>query len=477
MLDFIRFAWQVHRLTAVARRGRDEILALQEKRWRRLLHHARTQSPFYRRRLDGLDLDRCRITDVPPLTKAELMEHFDEIVTDRRIKLADVTRFMDDPNNLGQAYLGRYSVCHTSGSQGQPAVVVQERTDMWLGVTTQATRGQKIAEGGPLPAIVLDRLIHPARLAVVTQKPGFYPSGATFAYLAAASLPFLRLLRLSVFTPTEETVDQLNHFQPHFITGYTSSLEVLAHEQQAGRLRLEKNTLLGLTNTSEPLPELSREFIEQVFGVHVSDSWSMAECEFLSSGCPVASGAHVNADLAVLEVVDDDYRPVPDGVAGTRVLVTNLVNFVQPMIRYEVGDVVTMSPTPCPCGSPFPHIAAIEGRTKERFWVKVDGTNRELPYYLFLAGLHHCTELAEHQVLQTGVNRFVVRVAPQPGKTISPERVGQFVHGAVAAEGLGDLLDIDVEVVDKIPPEPGSGKMKRAQNLVGPPPELHPMGG
>jgi phenylacetate-CoA ligase len=132
-----------------------------------------------------------------------------------------------------------------------------------------------------------------------------------------------------------------------------------------------------------------------------------------------------------------------------------------------------MSPTPCPCGSPLPLIASVAGRTKERFWVNVAGRNRELPYYLFLAGLHHCTELAEHQVLQTGVNRFLVRVAPQPGRSLSPERVRQVVHRSVQAEGLADLLDIDVEVVDRILPEPGSGKMKRACNLVGSSPELH----
>src|SRR5205823_10944439 len=112
--------------------------------------------------------------------------------------------------------------------------------------------------------------------------------------------------------------------------------------------------LKGLTSAAEPLPPDARARIERAFGVHVSDCYMMAECPPLTTGCPEFPGSHVNADLALLEVVDDEYRPVPDGTPGAKVLVTNLYNLVQPLIRYEVGDVVTVSPSPCPCGSPLP---------------------------------------------------------------------------------------------------------------------------
>jgi hypothetical protein len=63
----------------------------------------------------------------------------------------------------------------------------------------------------------------------------------------------------------------------------------------------------------------------------------------------------------------------------------------------------------------------------------------------------------------------VVRVAPQPGKAVSAEQVGQFVRQSVAAEGLADVLEVGVEVVEEIPRDPRSGKMVRALNLAGPP--------
>jgi phenylacetate-coenzyme A ligase PaaK-like adenylate-forming protein len=468
MGDVFQFLLQSLRLTLLARRGRDEILAVQQARWQEMLRHAAENSPFYRERLRGLDPRQARPVDVLPLTKAEMMAHFDDLVTDRRVRLADLRRFMDDPANLGKLYRGRYALCHTSGSQGQPTVVVQEKADLLLGFTAQAARGQVRRS---IPGTLVEHLVRPARLAVVTQQPGFYPSGALFSYVRAMKLPLFRLLHLSVFNPMADIVARLNEYQPNYLAAYTYALEALAREEEAGRLRLRRGgRLRQLTNLSEPLPEPTREDIERTFGVHISDNYAMAECMALASGCPCGSGSHVNADLALLEVVDDRYQPVPDGTPGTRVLVTNLYNRVQPLIRYEIGDVVTLSPEPCPCGSPFPHVRSVGGRTKERFWIDIDGHVREIPYFVFLAGLHHCAELAEHQVLQTGRNRFAIRAAPQPGKAVSAEEVDRLVRRSLEAEGLARLLQWEVEIVDEIPPDPGSGKVQRARNLIGPPP-------
>jgi len=466
MFSLARFVFRISRLRSLGRRTPEQLRTIQEARWRRLLHYAAKHSPFYRQRLANLNLDLCRPADVPPLTKAEMMANFDGLVTDRRVRRADVEEFMADGRNLGHFYLGRYAVCHTSGSQGQPALIVQEAPDILLSVQAQIARG-RVIPGGPLVWQALRHLVRPSRLAVITQKPGFYPSGAAFTYLAAASLPVIRLLHLSIFLPPAELVARLNEFQPEVITGYATALEELAHEEERGHLHLRQSgRLRGLTSTSEPLPANSRTLIERVFGVHVSNCYLMAECLALTTGCSQTTGAHLNSDLAMLEVVDDAYRPVPAGVPGAKVLLTNLYNRVQPLIRYEVGDVVTMSPSPCPCGSPLPLVQAVGGRTKDRFWLETKGGQREVPYYLFLAALHHCTELAEHQVLQTGPRRFVVRVAPQPGQKVSAERVRRLVSQSVEAEGLARLLDVEVEVVDEIPRDPRTGKVIRARNLV-----------
>ena len=468
MYESLSLLAMIRRLDRRSRAGVARLAAFQQQRFRRLLTHALGHSAFYRRRFHGIDPDHCGLSDLPRTSKSELMANFDDVVTDPRLKRSDLERFTSDPANVGRWYLGRYAVSHTSGSEGQPAKIVQDSWAMLLNFAVQLVRENAEPKG---LLHVLRRLCQPARMAVVTQRFGFYPSGSAFAHLPAAVRRFLRVLPLSVFDPLPETVAQLNAFRPNYLTGYASSLEVMAREEQAGRLRLRSSGCLQqIVNISEPLPISSREWIEDLFGVHVVDHYAMGECLALSSGCPYYSGSHLNVDLAILEVVDESGRPVPDGVPGSKVLITNLYNRVQPFIRYEVGDVVAMSPRRCPCGSPFPLIQSVAGRASDRFWVKVDGHYRELPSSLFLVAVNHYPEVAEHQVVQTGINRFLLRAVPLPGKRLSAGRVRRLVMQSAQAEGLTELVALDVEIVAAIPPDRISGKTKRMVNLAGPSP-------
>jgi phenylacetate-coenzyme A ligase PaaK-like adenylate-forming protein len=436
-----------------------------QARLRALLRHAGEGSPFYRRKFQGINLETCALSDLPTLTKAEMMANLDEVFTDPELRRADLERFMADARNVGAYYKSKYAVCHTSGSQGQPAIIVQDSTAILTTFAAQLARGMKLSRR-TLP--FLQRLFKPARFSIITQKPGFYPSSTFFSYFPAPARPFLKLQRLSVFDPPDRIVAQLNAFQPNFITGYTSALETITRERDAGRLKLNGD-LEQMTNISEPLPEPIAERVEQAFGVHITNIYSMAECMALTCGCPATHGSHLNDELAILEVVDAKGRPVPDGTPGSKVLLTNLYNKTQPIIRYEVDDVVTISRGRCECGSILPLIQSVAGRAKDQFWVEVNGEIRDMPYYVFLLALHNETKLAEHQFLQTGWNRFVLRAAPQQGQTLSAETLRRYVQHSVVAEGLADVLDIDIEIVDRILPEE-SGKVRRAKNLFGSPP-------
>ena len=275
--------------------------------------------------------------------------------------------------------------------------------------------------------------------------------------------------RLSVFDPPEVLVETLNKSRPNFITGYTSSLETITRELLAGRLK-PNDDLEQMTNISEPLPEEFAQRVEKAFGVHITNVYSMAECMALTCGCRTTHGSHLNDELAFLEVVDDDNRPVPHGTPGSKILLTNLYNLAQPFIRYEIDDIVTMSEKPCECGSLLPLVKSVDGRAKDQFWVSVNGKIRELQYYAFLQALHNETNLAEHQFLLVGVNHFVLRAVPVPGTTLSAEKLHQYVQQSLASEGLAGTVRVDVEIVDDILPEE-SGKIRRAKNVFGPPPE------
>ena len=437
---------------------------VRNNRWRRLLHHAVDRSPFYQKKFDGIDIDNCTISDLPILTKAEMMENLDAIFTDRNLHRSEIETFISNPTNLGVFYRGQYVVCHTSGSQGQPALIVQDADAILTTFAAQFARGVEV-ERRFLPHI--QKLIRPARMAIITQKPGFYASSIFFSFLPVAAKRFLKLERLSVFDNPEHLVERLNTFQPTFVTAYASTLELLAREKLAGRLHLSE-CLQQMTNISEPLTEMSARQIEAAFGVHVTNVYSVAECMGLTCGCTATHGSHLNDELAMLEVVDATNRPVPDGTPGSKVLLTNLYNLVQPIIRYEIDDIVSLSPMGCSCGKRLPLIQSVEGRMKDQLWM-VAGAQIHNPFYLFQAAMQHESNLAEHQILQTGFNTFVLRAAPQYGRTISSTQLRSYVQQTFAAEGLGEVINLDIEIVDRIVPEE-SGKIRRARNLFTAPP-------
>jgi len=466
--ELLELATKLHGLVPPKAGDVDRTLELREKRFRELLRHARANSPFYRERLAGIDVETCSLADLPTLTKPQMMANLDDVFTDRTLRRSDIEAFIADQSNLGVYFKGKYALCHTSGSQGQPALVVQDKHAIITSFAAQFARGNKIKRKF-LPHI--GRLVNPARMVIITQRPGFYPSSTFFNYFPRVARPYIKLQRMSVFDPIEEIVQRLNDFQPTFITGYTSSLELLAREQEDGRLKLrEGGKLEQLNSMSEPLPPDVAVRIEAAFGVHVTNSYSMAECMALSCGCPVCRGSHLNRDLAILEVVDANNQPVPNGTPGSKVLLTNLYNFVQPIIRYEIDDIVTMSEHPCACGSLLPLIQSVEGRAKDRLWVQINGKSRDLPIYIFLAALDNETNLAEHQILQDGVNSFVLRAVPLSGKELSAERLRAYIEQSLASEGLGDVIKIEIELVDRILPDK-AGKIRRAKNLIGPPPD------
>jgi phenylacetate-coenzyme A ligase PaaK-like adenylate-forming protein len=116
--------------------------ALRSKRYADLLTYAREHSPYYAKLYAGLP-ENPELSDLPPVTKPQLMANWDEWVTDRAVKLDDVNQFMSSRNNLGKKLNGIYQVYTTSGSTGNPSpwLEIEGRTD---DVTSFEQNGKRI---------------------------------------------------------------------------------------------------------------------------------------------------------------------------------------------------------------------------------------------------------------------------------------------------------------------------------------------
>jgi phenylacetate-coenzyme A ligase PaaK-like adenylate-forming protein len=439
-------------------------LALQQQRLRSLVAWAKAKSPFYAARFQAVNPDRFELAQIPILTKTEMMENFDQFLTDRRLQRVAIERFVSDPHRLGQWYLGRFALSRTSGTEGLQALIVQDRGMMDLLFALQITGSNLFPRS---PAAILNRLVQRARLAVVTIGRGFYPSAAALAYAPTASKCFVQCLWVTHIEPLEDVVEKLNRFQPHILLAYANVLEMLAREALAGRLRLSGvGQLRQVINMSEPLSAGARKLATMAFGLPITNNYATGECMALSTGCPEGHGMHLQADWAVLEVVDRLHRPVEPGQPGEKILLTNLYNTIQPFIRYEIADVVTMSPTPCPCGNPLPLIRKVEGRTDEVVWIRVGDRDRSVHPYVFVDCLDAYPAVGWYQITQVERNRFVLRAVPAPGRQVTSEELHEVMRLGLQHFGLANWIQIDIEIVDNVGPDPKTGKLKRVTSQL-----------
>jgi len=355
-LGVLKIAWEAWHF----RRGDDtSILRRQQDRIEAIVRHARTASPYYRNLYRHLEPQPVKLASLPVVTKRDLMAHFDDWVTDPAISLESLRRdFLADHSLLGARYLGRYHVATTSGTSGDPAIVIHDDASWALAHFVGGHGELRFIARWDLLFRVLRRGLRAAALFVANGH-----NGASAALESARRRnPFLakRVRTFSVLRPLTELVTEINVYQPTVLVGYPSALALLASEQQAGRLKIQP--LLAIT-AGEQLTPAFRAGIESTFGCPVTNRYGSAEFPGLSMEC--AHGLfHVNSDWYLLEPVDEDYRPVAPDVASHTVLITNLANRVQPLIRYDLGDSVKLAATPCACGNRLPGIT-VEGRTSD----------------------------------------------------------------------------------------------------------------
>jgi len=215
----------------------------------------------------------------------------------------------------------------------------------------------------------------------------------------------------SVQQPLAELVAGLNRFNPAMLTGYPSALELLAEEQIAGRLELHPALL---ECGGESLSQDAAARIASAFDAPVRNLYSASECLTMAFSCD-QNWLHVNSDWVILEPVSEDLRPTPPGEPSHTVLLTNLANRIQPLIRYDLGDSVLVRPDRCTCGSPLPAIR-VAGRHDDV--LHLVGTDGHIVNILPLAigtVVEEAAGIHRSQLIQTGPATIRLRLEIRPG--------------------------------------------------------------
>jgi phenylacetate-coenzyme A ligase PaaK-like adenylate-forming protein len=441
-------------LVRAGREGPRGIERRQRARLADLVGHARAGSRFYRQRYQGLPMGPVEARLLPAVTKPELMAAFDDWVTDPGLTRGGVERFVADPARIGEPYLGRYFVGVSSGTTGHPGVFVHDpfavavyralvvRIDLtWL---SPAQWHAFVSKGMRWAAVV---------------GTGAHFAGAGWMESERRRSRWRRQAYrvFSVQQPLERLVPALDAFDPAILTGYSSALVQLADEQDAGRLHV-RPVVVELAGESMGPAERAR--VAAVLGGALHDAYASSECQVIAIDC--AHGwLHVNGDWVILEPVDADLQPTPPGQHSHTVLLTNLANRVQPIIRYDLGDSVLARPDPCPCGSPMPAIRVVGRRDDVLRLARADGRTVDILPLAISAVAEGVPGVHRTQIVQTGPRTIQLRLDPSPQAPL--ERVWQALIAALRdyLDGMG-LSNVAVVRTDETPMRSArSGKFRQ----------------
>ena len=467
-LPSVTFHASLHRaLWRDRRNSRPLIQSHRDRSLKFLLRHARLHVPFQRARLSGVDLQDIRLEDIPPTDKTEMMASFNQTIADGAVTLDEVLRTDSDPHQLRLPIIrGKYIVVKTSGTSGKPSWLVCEMGD-WA--TLLAATYARMARNWLTPRRLACSLFRPLKTATVAAEHAHSMTWQGARSAGRWAGPFGRSRFFSVIDSVDHIVAGLNEFRPDHLHAYPTAAETLARYQLDGRGDIFQPQLISVG--SEPLTRIARETIRQAFpNTRLVDHYGMSECLPLSTECRHGR-KHINADYAILEPRDAQGRPVADGELSDHVLITNLVNRAQPIIRYRVDDSVRINANPCACGSILP-VVEILSRKGSLIHLRNDlGSWQILSPPIAVDTMLHAQGVAQYQIAHVRQNEVEVRFLPVMGA--APEQVArsirdQFSH-VMNRLGCDRTVNVLVKRVDEFQRTGVGNKLQQMISLVEPP--------
>ncbi len=428
-----------------------------------LIAHARKRSALYAEHYASV-APGSALEDYPAISRQTLMGNFDRWSCDPRVSRESVDRFIATNDTIGDRYLGDYLVWTSSGTSGEPGIYVQDRQALSVYQSLLAVRYQQDSRK-PTFQDPWHMAFDTSRMAMIAALEGHF-AGVVFWQWSSKLNPWLsnRTRTFSILQPLPELVAQLNEWQPGFLSSYPSMLAVLANEQRCGRLKLSPRSLWC---GGEHLDCHQRQQMESAFGCPLIEDYGASEAMNMAFGCSHGR-LHVNTDWFILEPVDENLKAVPAGQKSATTLVTNLANRLQPLIRYDIGDSVTLHTDACDCGNPLPTLS-VDGRSDDTLWLPADKDEKipVLPLALNTVIEEHAGEFG-FQINQCGPQELSIRT--QGDSVESRCRAFRKIRGPLTRY-LSSLGTLPITLHhDKRPPERDacSGKL----NQVSKSPEL-----
>lgn len=432
--------------------SREQVLENQTCRLREVVAHAQQNSPYHSQRLGHLDANKLQLSDlpsIPPLTKADVMAHWDQIVTDRPLHLQGVTDHLDQlraGEHQNFYYLGEYYAAATGGTSGQRGIFLWD----WetFVVTANLTYRMEVRQDLRYP------VESPRRTAVICAGSFVHASRLLFPTMLD---PQRDVLVISAGTSIDKMIDELNDYQPDRLVGYASIVEELCAEALDGRLKIRPQRI---STNSEPLLPEARRMAQDAWGINIHNTWGSVEIGLGATEGESFAGGILAEDFLIVELVNAEDLPVADPAQADRVLVTKLYGRAMPLLRYEMTDMLVIDDGPNPDAPGYRRMVDIKGRTDS--WFVYPGQLKIHPM-VFRGVLGQDRQISEYQVQQTGRGTRVLAIAHGEFSSAASEMA---LRRALADAGLEDA-EVSIERVAALPRHPQTNKLKRFVPLPG----------
>jgi len=403
---------------------REKILQIQLQRLRQLLEHAYSNTNYYDRVLkeNGLipPFDNLSLSDfsrLPILTKSIIQEQTTELIA----------------KNYSSADLFKNA---SGGSTGHPTIIYQDHKRRAIrqadAIRHDAWTGWRLGEKSAILWGAERDIFDPIKFKDKIRH--FFTENA---------------INLNAFDLTKakckKFVEALNQARPTLLIGYAGALNRFAQIIKTEQYDIHsfRLNLKGIVSSAETLSYDTRNLIESVFKIKVFDRYGSREVGLIASECKVHNGMHINAEHVVVEIVDNDNKLLPFGQIGD-VIVTDLINYGMPIIRYKLGDRAALNDHYCKCGRGLPLMSNVVGRITD-FFIGKNGEEIHGEYFTHL--LYGIPQILQFQFVQEDIDKLVIKLVAKNNLDKS------FIENLKAECGriLGDI-HITIEYLDKIPP-------------------------
>jgi len=312
----------------------------QNKQLKKLIQHAYTTVPFYKQYYGGLSLDTEHFMQLPMLSRAHVQLAGEELIS------------TDIPASHGATY-----PLETSGSTGQAVRVLgTDFTRLFYDALMLREHAWHARDFKQKLMLIrwLKRGVAEAPLGQAQANWG--PPVSKYHATEPGVL-------INIASETSRQIEALIYYKTNCLSTYPSQLLALAEHCDEHHIQLPN--LSELRTTGETLTDKQRNTINRVWPhVKITDIYSCVELGNLAQQCSEYNSYHVNTEHVILEIVNNKHEPCGVGEPG-KVLVTGLLNYATPLIRYELGDYASWG-EPCACGRGLPVIKKILGRERNR---------------------------------------------------------------------------------------------------------------